>query len=132
MESVFLPDYVDNRCHHNVLLYSFVWKQVKLLENHSDFLAVTVNVNLGISNVRSLKQDFAACGHFQKIQGTKEGGFSGTGRSDNGNNLALTDICGNSIQYLVCSKCFLQILYLDQNFALINAHWFSVSSPVYS
>ena len=45
---------------------------------------------------------------------------------------ALTDICGNSIQNLIGSKRFFQILYLDQNFTLINAHWFSVSSPVYS
>ena len=45
---------------------------------------------------------------------------------------ALTNICGNSIQNLIGSKRFFQILYLDQNFTLINAHWFSVSSPVYS
>ena len=109
-----------------------MWKQVKLLENHSDFLAVTIYVNLRICNIRSFKQDFSSGWLLQKIQGKKKSRFTGTRWSDNGNNLALTDICGNSIQYLVGSKRFCQILDLDQNFTLINAHWFSVSSPVYS
>ena len=109
-----------------------MWKQIKLLENHSDLLAMSIYVNLGICDICSFKQDFTSCRLLQKVERTKESGFTRARWSDNGNNLALTDICGNSIQNLIGSKRFFQILYLDQNFTLINAHWFSVSSPVYS
>ena len=43
--SLFLcHQFQGNRCHHNILLYRLVWKQIKLLENHSDLLTMSIFV----------------------------------------------------------------------------------------
>ena len=43
-------------------------KKIKLLKYHSDLLTVSVNVNLRICNISSLKEDLTACRNLQKIQ----------------------------------------------------------------
>ena len=105
-------------------------KKIKLLEYHSNLLTVSVNVNLRICNISSFKEDLTACRNLQKIQGSQESRFTGTGRTNDGYYFSLTDICCYSIENLICTKSFLQILYLDQY--ILIAHWFLISFPVYS
>ena len=62
-----------------------------MLEYHADFLAIHVDIALWISDRFSLKKDFPARRHFQKIQGTQKSGLSGTGWTDDSHYLSLTD-----------------------------------------
>lgn len=39
-----------------------MWKQIKLLKYHADFLTMTVNIHLGICNIHVFKQDFSPVG----------------------------------------------------------------------
>ena len=73
-------------------------KQIELLEYHSDLLTHMVNVSFRRRDVNALEVNF-----FRRLEfpdGFKERrnvDFSGTGRTDNGDNFSLTDLCADSV-----------------------------------
>ena len=118
------------RCKHDVLFYSLMRKQVKLLEYHSDLLTVTVDIHLRICNVGSLKENFSSGWFLKKVQGTEECRFATAGWSDNGHHFATADLCGNSVEDLIAAIGFLKALHIQKYF-ITYAHWFSASSQVF-
>ena len=74
-----------------------VRKEVELLEHHTHFLAVQVDVHGGVGDVDALKGDGAACRLLQKVQAAQKGGFAGAGRTDNDHHVAASDLGVNTL-----------------------------------
>ena len=77
-------------------------QKIKLLENHAHVLSHGKNFPLlHGAQALSLKIDLSATGLFQIVDATNQGGFSGTGKSDNALNASSPD---GQINLIQCHK----------------------------
>ena len=63
--------------------------RLKCSEHHANLLTHLVDVHVRIAQIMAIDHNLAAGGFFESIQATQYGGFTGTGRSDDANHLAL-------------------------------------------
>ena len=88
-------------------------ENVEMLENHSHFLAVKVNIDFFACNIGSLEDNASGIGSFKHIEAAKEGGFSAAGRSDYGDNLLGSNVFVNTFKNLEVAEAFIKINCLD-------------------
>ena len=126
----------------NIPADGHVGKEIEMLEYHSHLSADHVDVRALIGQVCSLEDDLAACGHLQEIEAAQECRFSGTGRADDDDLLASSDILRDTVEHIVVAKGLSEILHMDHDFARLAAagglivfvsvcHFLSSSSPVF-
>ena len=99
-----------------------------MLEHHSHFPAVEVDVGFFVRDVHALEQDLSAHGHLQQVQAPQERGFAGAGGADDYDYLAFADVGGDSVQSLdfAAAERFAQFFGLND---VLSAHCFSASFP---
>ena len=102
-----------------------------MLELHTHFLTVDIDVRFFICDICAFEEDAAACRYFQQIQTTQEGRLTGTGGTNDNNYFALFDFCIDTVQSFDFAALiiFLQIFNFDQGF--ISVHCFSTSFQEY-
>jgi len=74
-----------------------VWEQVKLLEHHAHLLTVLVNIDLGVRDVRALKENMPLGRFLQKVQAAQEGTLAGARGPHHENHVALVYIYIDSL-----------------------------------
>ena len=80
-----------NRGKHDVFKDGFVVEKVEVLEHHSHFLAVDVDVDLGIGDIDAVKDDTAACGVFHAVETPKKRTLARAGRTDDNDLFTFSD-----------------------------------------
>ena len=86
-----------------------------MLEHHTHVAAVHIDIYLWIRNIHTIENNLAAGRILHTVQATEKGTFSGTGRTNNNDNLSFFDVHVDSIQNLVVSKALLQINDFDHS-----------------
>ena len=79
------------RCEHDVLYYSHVVEQIELLEHHSHFAPVDVDVDRHIRDVNAIEDDLSAVRVFHAVETAQECTFSRAGRTDDADDIAFLD-----------------------------------------
>ena len=67
-------------------------KQIEMLEHHADILADLLDVGLRGRDILSFNEHLAAGWPLQQVHAPQDRGFTGTGRTDQGDNLALFNL----------------------------------------
>ena len=86
-----------------------------MLEHHTHFLTMDIDVCFFISDVCAFEEDAATCRHFQQVQTTQESRFTGTGGTNDNDYFAFFDFCIDTIQRFDFSAfiVFLQTFYFN-------------------
>ena len=72
-------------------------EQIEVLKNHAHFAAVEIYVRFCVRKLLAFKDDCTRGRVFKQIERAEEGGLSAAGRTDNYDNLAFGNGCGNSV-----------------------------------
>ena len=91
---------------HTVLKNGHVVKKVKGLKNHAHLGPVIIDLLLDCSDLFSMVTDLSAGLCFQLVDAAKQGGFSGTGRTYDTDDLARLHVEINFSQHLMLPKRF--------------------------
>ena len=75
-------------------------EKVEMLENHSHFLPVLIDITVFVGYISSFKSDFSVIRNFKQIQTAKECTLSRTGRPDYNYLFAFFNFCRNAFQNL--------------------------------
>ena len=115
----------------HIFQYCHMGEEIEMLEHHTHFLTMDIDVRFIISDICVFEEDTAASGHFQQIQAAQERRLTGTGGADNNDYFAFFDLCIDTVQSfdLAAIIIFLQTFYFDQCF--ISVHCFSTSFQGY-
>ena len=105
-----------------------------MLEYHTHFLTVDVDINLLVGDVHILEQNLTVGRDLQQIHAPQEGGFAGTGGANNHNYFTFMDLGGNAVQGFDLAadtgrEVFFDVLGFNDD--IVISHCFSVSFPVY-
>jgi hypothetical protein len=68
-----------------------MWKKVELLKDHPDFKPYLTYPSLLRRDADTINNQFPARYHFKAVDTAEESGFSGSGRTDDHNNLTFMD-----------------------------------------
>ena len=100
-----------------------------MLEHHTHFLAVQVDIYLFVRDIHIIEVDMTASGDLQQVQAPQEGGLAGAGGTDDHHHFALADLCGDAVQRFdgAALEILLHAVRADDD---IIVHCFSASSPV--
>ena len=88
-------------------------KKIKLLENHSHFLAMEVDIDFFVCDIGSLENDLAGIRGFEHVKATEKSGFSAAGWSDYGDNFLGCNVFINAFENLEVTKAFIKIYGLN-------------------
>ena len=80
-----------------------------MLENHSHLLSVLVDIDLGIGDLNAINCDGSTGWKFEKIEGTKQSGLTGSGRSDDNHYFTTLDVEGDSVK---CMNGTVSVMFL--------------------
>jgi hypothetical protein len=87
---------IDGR-QHDIFQNRFIVKKIKMLKNHSHVAAVRVDVDFEIGDIHAVEDDLPAGGILHTVETPKEGAFSGAGRTDDADDIALVDGDGDAL-----------------------------------
>ena len=82
---------------------------IKQLENHTDLLAVAVQIRRLRVQLFGFKDYLAACRDFQKVQAAQESGLAAAGRPDDRYDFALVNLFADALQDLQLSEILMQV-----------------------
>ena len=101
-----------------------------MLEHHSHFLTVQINVDLLIGDILAAEEDLTGGGFLHQIQTTQEGGLAGAGRTNDNNHFTLVDVGGDTVHSLdgIVAKMLVEVSCGNDD---MIAHCFSVSFPAF-
>ena len=105
----------------DVVNHAHVVEQVEMLEHHANLLSNLVDVHMRITQIMTVDHDLAAGCLFKSVQATQHGGFAGTRRSDDTDHLALAYRKIDAFDDFHMTIVFMQILDVDDHFAIIVA-----------
>lgn len=97
-----------------------VLEEVELLEDHPHPGADLVDVASSRQEIFAFEKDLALVRPLKQVETAKEGGLASAGRADDGDDVALLDIQGDSLQYRHALVAFLEGTNLQQNFSLTH------------
>ena len=80
-----------NRSKRHIVEYGHMRKQVEGLEDHADLGTECRQFAPFLRQAFAVNEDNAAVNGFKPVNGTAQRGFSGTGRTDDDNDLAFVD-----------------------------------------
>ena len=106
----------------DVLQRCFVQKQVVVLEHERRFAAQTRNLFFGDLiefEFFVIKNQGAAVGFFEEVYAAQEGCFTGAGRADDGNHIALLHVKIDAAQHMQLAEGFFNVQNLQHNSALL-------------
>ena len=84
-----------------------------MLEYHSHFLAMKVDINIFICNIHTLKINMTGGGHLKKIQAAQEGALSAAGGSDDGHYFSFFHLFRHALENLEAAEGLMQILHTN-------------------
>ena len=117
----------DGQILHNI----HMGEQVELLEHHSHFLAVLVDVRVFVGDIHPLKKHVPLRWLLQQVQAAQKGALAGTRRSHHKYHVARMNIHVDSAQHVDGAEAFSKIFHTNQGFpVVISAHSASASSPI--
>ena len=82
-----------------------VVKQIELLEYHTDFLTVNINIHLHVRQVLALEHDRTAGRIFQTVDASQKCGLAAAGRADDCNHITLINIQIDALENFVVAEC---------------------------
>ena len=99
-----------------------VIEQVEVLEHHADILAHFVQIGFLVGQVVAIHNDCAAGDFFQAVQAAQKSRLAAAGGAEDDNDLALIDIRRHIAQDLEVAEVFFQMLNVNFDILLIDAH----------
>ena len=112
-----------NGCQHDVFNYCFVVEKIELLENHTDFATVDVDVNSVVGDIYTLEDDLTACRVLHTVEASEERTLSASGRADDADDVPFVDRDIDAGEDFVVAEAFLKVNYVY--------HFLPTSFPVF-
>ena len=109
-----------DRGQSDVALDSHIGEEIKVLEDHAHFAADGIDVSVFVGQINASKIDFSGCGLLQEVETAEEGGFTGTGGTDDDDLFSPADFLGDPVEDDMIPKGFYEVLHTDQNFAVFS------------
>jgi hypothetical protein len=85
-----------------------------MLEDHTHFLAVKVDIDLLVRDINAVNPDMPAGRFLKAVETAKKGGFAGPGGADQGNNFSFMNFVGNAAEHMEVSEVLMEIFNPDE------------------